>query len=145
MGIGRYSGTFGGNVSANCSTAHSYINSANSLLSQGRYEDAEREAGHARSAADDAKRQAEAETDRLIAIAVAAWQVEENERIRREEEERRREEEERRRQQQAEDDRRRREEESNRSSSGGGFSGGGGSDGGGFSGGGGGSDGGGFS
>ncbi len=122
MGIGRYSGTFGMGVSANCSNARSYLNQASQLLSSGRYEDAEREASQARSAADDAKRAAEAETDRLIAIAVAAWQVEEDERRRREEEQRRQEEEARRRQQQEDDDRRRREEQSS-SSSGGGFGG----------------------
>jgi len=131
---GRYSGTYGQGVSANCSTASSYLQQAEQLLRSQRYEEAEREAGQARSAADQAKQEAEAQTQALIAAAVVLWQAEEAERIRREEEARREQE---RRDEERRAEERRREEESNRSSSsGGGFGGGGSDSGGGFSGGG---------
>jgi hypothetical protein len=120
---GRYSGTFGQGISANCSSARSYLNQASQLLSSQRYEDAEREASQAHSEADRAKQQAQAETDRLIQIAVVAWEAEEAER-RRQEEIRR--EEERREQQRRDDEaaaQRRRDDESRSSSSGGGFGG----------------------
>jgi hypothetical protein len=133
---GRYSGNYGQGVSANCSAARSYLNQAEGLLSSQRYEDAERQAGQAQSAAQQAKAQAEAEVQQLIAAAMLLWQAEENARIEREREEA----EERRRAQQQRDDEaaaeRRRQEESSSSSSGGGFSGGSSDSGGGFSGGG---------
>jgi uncharacterized membrane protein YgcG len=129
---GRYSGTYGQNVTANCSTAQSELNSASQLLSAQRYEDAERQAQEARNAADRAKEQAEAETQQLIMAAAALWQIEENARIEREAEERR-EQERRDEERRAEE---RREEESRSSSSGGSFGGGGNDSGGGFSGGG---------
>jgi hypothetical protein len=127
---GRYSGTYGQGVSANCSTASSYLNQAEQYLSSQRYEDAERQANQARSAAAQAKAQAEAETQQLIAAAMLLWQAEENARIEREREEERRQQairdEERREQQRRDDEaaaQRRRDDDSRSSSSGGGFGG----------------------
>ncbi|MBS2010106.1 MAG: hypothetical protein JST01_23860 [Cyanobacteria bacterium SZAS TMP-1] len=130
---GRYSGNYGAGVSANCSQAYGYLNSANRSLGAQQYEDAERQADQAKNAAAQAKADAEARVQQLIAAAVLLWEAEERERRRREEEEER----ERQRQRDAEaqrqrdaDAQRQRDNDSNT-----GFGGGSNSDGGGFSGG----------
>jgi hypothetical protein len=118
--IGGSYGTFGGNVSADCSTASGELRSARSYLSSRQFEQARDEANRAYDSAEAARQEAVRETEALIAAAVAAYEAEQ-ERLRREREA----EEERQREEQ-----RRRDEENNRSSGGGGFGGGGGFDGG---------------
>jgi hypothetical protein len=112
--IGGSYGTFGGNVSADCSNATSTLRSARSYMSNRQYENARNEADNAYNSAESARQQAEQETAALIAAAVAAYQAEQD-RLRREREA----EEQRQR-----DEQRRRDEENSRSSSSGGFGGG---------------------
>jgi len=137
-GIGRHGGTFGSGVRANCSSAHSYLNNANSSLRSQNYEEAQRQAGQAKSAANSARDEAERQVAMLVAAAVALWEEEERERRRREQEEedrRRRQREEEERQAQARrDEENRRNSSSSSSSSGSDWGGGSNSSGGGFSG-----------
>jgi hypothetical protein len=134
--IGHSSQSFGGNVSADVSSARGRLSQAKQQLQATEYEAAKASARSARQAAKDADDRAEAVVAAAIASAIAVWEAAERERKRREREEEERREEARRAQQKRDDDAREAREAADRRNNDS-FNGGGGSSGGGVSGGGG--------